>query len=506
MAPYDIQDHVKAVQSLSQHVTDFYKTRTPFRINHGHTHATRIRAPGTPQIYIGNLNHVITINSADKYVVVEPNVKVEHLFDATYKHGLMPPTILEFPGITVGGAFSGASGESMSWEEGLFDACVLEVEMILGNGTVVRAVKGGENADLFDAARCSLGTLGVVTLLKVRLREAKDSVLVTYEKKNSAKETIDRIAELCEKEDREFDYIDGVVYSQTEGVIVTARHIESTSAEAKRYPSQRFDRPFDEWFYRHAKAVASSHSEVVPLRSYLFRYDRGAFWGGETMLAYFGVPSNRITRALLDKFCTSGSIYKAQMATGSADFAVIQDLLLPVETSKDWVDYVDEELGIWPLWCAPVMKLASDNEIWGHPFWKKKDGKANIDIAGKKGKLFLDWGVWGPCDGEPEAFNRINRRLEERLKELRGMKVIYAASFYTEEEFWDLYDRKKYEDARKKWHAETLPTVWDKIRRDTPQKDDQVEKPDERRLSLGERLLYVWPLGGLYQLFCILFS
>jgi hypothetical protein len=150
-----------------------------------------------------------------------------------------------------------------------------------------------------------------------------------------------------------------------------------------------------------------------------------------------------------------------------------------------------------------VRKLANDGEIWGHPFWKTKPGETDAGLQGKKGRLFLNWGVWGPCDGEPQAFNRINRRLEERLKELRGMKVIYAASFYTEEEFWDLYDRKQYEEARKKWHAETLPTVWDKINR--KKKQCGGEKIEERPLTFFERLALIWPLGGLYQLLCILF-
>ena len=448
---------------------------------------------------------MLAINAAEKYAVAEPNVRLDALFDATFPLGLMPPTVLEFPGITVGGAFSGASGESMSWDEGLFDACVLETEIILGNGEVVKAVKGGENADLFDAARCSLGTLGVVTLLKVRLREAKDSVLVRYERREGVGVMVGRVAELCEGEERAFDYIDGLMYSRSNGVIITARHIDSKSEEARKYPMKRFDRALDKWFFRHAHAVESGHCEVVPLRSYLFRYDRGAFWGGETMLAYFGVPSNRFTRALFDRFCTSGAIYKAQTATNSAEFAIIQDLLLPVETSKEWVDFVNDELGIWPLWCAPVRKLTNDNEIWGHPFWKTKPGEAAAGQLGKLGRLFFNWGVWGPCDGEPEAFNRINRRLEERLKELRGMKVIYAAAFYTEEEFWDLYDREQYDKARKKWHAETLPTVWDKINRNPSRKEVEMEKIERKPPTLFERLLEVWPLGGLYQLYSIVF-
>jgi FAD/FMN-containing dehydrogenase len=126
----------------------------------------------TPQLRIAHLNHVLDIDTTAQIAIVEPNVPLDFLVGMTLEKGLMPLVVMEFPGITVGGGFSGASGESTGWREGLFDCCVDKIEMILGNGTVVKAVKGGMNSDLFDGARCTLGTLGVVTLLKVRLTQA----------------------------------------------------------------------------------------------------------------------------------------------------------------------------------------------------------------------------------------------------------------------------------------------------------------------------------------------
>lgn len=44
----------------------------------------------------------------------------------------------------------------------------------------MRAEKNGVNAILFHAARRSLGTMGVVTLLEVRLVQATEGVEVSY--------------------------------------------------------------------------------------------------------------------------------------------------------------------------------------------------------------------------------------------------------------------------------------------------------------------------------------
>jgi delta24-sterol reductase len=41
-------------------------------------------------------------------------------------------------------------------------------------------------------------------------------------------------------------------------------------------------------------------------------------------------------------------------------------------------------------------------------------------------------------------------------------KCLYAHAYYTEEEFWDIYDEGKYKGLRTKYHAESLPSVYGK--------------------------------------------
>lgn len=49
------------------------------------------------------LNHVIGVDTEKMTCLVEPNVGMEGLVDGTLPHGVIPPVIMEFPGITVGG-------------------------------------------------------------------------------------------------------------------------------------------------------------------------------------------------------------------------------------------------------------------------------------------------------------------------------------------------------------------------------------------------------------------
>lgn len=516
--------HILSTTHLSTQIRQFHDTRTPFRINHNSTNSTRARSASTPQLHIGHLNAILHIDAKEKFAWVEPNVALDTLVQETVREcGLMPKVVMEFPGITVGGGFSGASGESTCWREGLFDCCVEEVEMILGDGEVVFAKAGaaggddddGRNAELFDAARCSLGTMGVVTLLKVKLVEAPGAVMLRYRHVSSFGEMKEGLVGLCcgdgkkknktDDDEEKYDFVEGFMYSRDSGVIVTGRHVNPTSATVAELPRVRFDRAQDPWFYLHAKETPNLHADLAPIQTYLFRHDRGAFWSGESVLNYWRVPHNRFTRWLFNPMMTARAIYKAMLAADSGDSAIVQDLLVPVDTCEDFFNYVADELEIWPLWLCPVRKRAEDKDrnVVAHPFYKDT------------GDMTINFGVWGPLPVEEmnnKSIRRINRRMEEKLVEVRGLKVPYAANHYTESEFWNLcYDRNEYERLRKKWRAEALPSIYDKVARHHNESEDDDGIGHDWPLWL--KILFniwpfanLWPLGGLFQMYVVLFK
>ncbi len=67
------------------------------------------------------MSRVLKIDTERKTALVEPNVPMDSLVEATLQHGLIPPVVMEFPGITVGGGFAGTSGESSSFRYRSFD-------------------------------------------------------------------------------------------------------------------------------------------------------------------------------------------------------------------------------------------------------------------------------------------------------------------------------------------------------------------------------------------------
>jgi delta24-sterol reductase len=199
----------------------------------------------------------------------------------------------ELPNITVGGGFAGTSGESSSYKYGLFDRTIRGIELILGDGQLVWA-SADEHRDLFFAAAGSCGSLGVITLLEMELIEAKSYVELQYIPVKSTQEAVQQLRKY--QNEAGVDYMDGILYSMTSGVIMIGRLTNDTI----RGRIHRFDRPHDPWCYMHAESVMkkmesskADYRETIPVQSYLFRYDRGVFWSGLRAFKYFSTPFSK---------------------------------------------------------------------------------------------------------------------------------------------------------------------------------------------------------------------
>ncbi|KAJ4128834.1 hypothetical protein NW768_007354 [Fusarium equiseti] len=489
-----MERHNQIVEGIADKIRTFYKLGQPYRISHGSSSSTRPRhAPDANIIDIGILSQVISVDTDKKTCLVEPNVPMDRLVEATMLYGLIPPVVMEFPGITVGGGFSGTSGESSSFRHGFFNEIVNFVEMVLGNGDVVRA-SPEEKEDLFHGAAGAAGTLGVMTLLEVRLVEAQRFVKTTYHRFKNVATVIAEIKTFCGRSD--IDYIDGIIYSKDHAVIITGQLRNSKPHDSSL---MTFSNAADPWFYLHVQdktkglPPSTSVTEYIPLSEYLFRYDRAAFWVGRQGYTYFKIiPFTRFFRWLLDDYSHTRTLYHALHASRISEQFVVQDLALPYDTAEEFIDWADSQLGIWPLWLCPLKETRMPTF---HPV--TKDDQKGSEMS----QPMLNIGVWGWGPSDPKEFKTKNCALEEKLAELGGRKWLYAHAYYTKEQFWELYDRSWYERLRERYFATTLPTVYDKVK--------HVDRESEEQSMEGwslKSLLHKWPIGGLYGMILAFYS
>lgn len=475
-------NHKDVVGKVADSVRNFYKHRKPFRIYHGSTNSTRHQPhrPGNV-VDISSLSRVLRIDATARTAIVEPNVPMDRLVESTLKHGLVPPVVMEFPGITVGGGFAGTGAESSSFKYGYFNETVNSAEVVLGNGDIVTASDDG-NSDLFYGASGAAGSLGITTLLEIQLMKAKKYVKVTYYPFNSISEVIGKIQE--EIHNPALDYVDGILFTKEHGVVITGHLTDEIPVSAQ---IQRFSDAADPWFYLHVKEktlrVTGPVTEYLPLAEYLFRYDRGGFWVGASAFEYFKVPFNDYTRWYLDDFLHTRMLFKALHASGQSKNYIVQDLALPYHTAGDFIDWSIDSFGIWPLWLCPLRQPRLPTL---HPHY------CETDTNNQASSPMLNIGLWGFGPAQHDRFVAKNRELECKLRGLGGMKWLYANTYYKEDQFWELYDRQWYDGLRRKYNAESLPSVWHKVNVDP---NAQKQAADG---SWSSRALRLWPLGGLW--------
>lgn len=168
-----MDSHSHAVEEIAGVIRCFHDSKTPFRIYHGSTTSTRERRSNSSNVVdISCLDHVLSIDQDRKTALVEANVLMDALVQHTLAHHLFPRVVMEFRGITVGGGSSSTSGESSSFKLGFFDRTVNLIEILLGNGKRVNA-SHTERSDLFWSAASRVGTMSVVTLLEIQLRDVE---------------------------------------------------------------------------------------------------------------------------------------------------------------------------------------------------------------------------------------------------------------------------------------------------------------------------------------------
>ncbi|RYP10438.1 hypothetical protein DL764_000621 [Monosporascus ibericus] len=481
--------HNAAVATISERVREFYTRKEPFRVYHGSTNSTRTSARNRDNtVDTSNLNHVLRVDAETKVVLVEPNVSMDRLLDATMERSLIPPVVMELPAITVGGGFSGMAGESSCFRYGPFDCIVNSIEIVLGNGDVARASRT-EKPDLFWGAVCAFGTMGIVTLLELQLRDAKGFVELTHYPFSSFPAASAKIQEETKKPD--VDFVDGIAFSPSSIVVCSGRLVDAVPAGSA---PRRYTGRADPWFYldveKRTENGTKQVTDYVPVVDYFFRWDRGAFWVAKYAFSYFVTPFNRITRYLLDRFMHAKIMYHALHKSGLSDQYIIQDVGVPYEAAEEFHEWLHQTVNIYPLWLCPI-RLRRDTPDSGHGLHADFADPTTPEVC-------LNFGVWGPGAGvrNYDDFVRQNRAIEQKVQELRGKKTLYACNYYTEDEFWTVYNRTRYDAVREKYHASWLPSVYDKIIVDEAAKQRAVDTS-----RLPNSLRNVWPFQGLYGVY-----
>jgi FAD/FMN-containing dehydrogenase len=375
------------------------------------------------KIDISDLTAILDIDPMNRTCTAEAGVTFSDLVDATLRYGLVPMVVPELETITIGGAVSGCSIESMSFRYGGFHDSCLEYEVITAHGDVLTCTPENQHALVFQMMHGSFGTLGVLSKLVFRLVPARAYVHVSYEKYPTF--AAYRAAILDHYGRADVDFMDGIIHSPTEYVLSVATFVDHAP-----YTS-RYD-----WMKIYYKSTRELDEDYLETRHYLFRYNRGV-----TDVR----PRSAVGRLVFGKLLDSTTLLRAAermpWLLRREHPTVTLDVFVPISRADEFLRWYEAELGYFPLWCVPY-KRVRDYEWIDDSFYR--------DLHDE---LFLDLAIYGM---KQRGDVNVHKLIEDKLHELGGIKTLISHNYYSRDEFWSTWNKRNYDAVKAKTDPENL--------------------------------------------------
>ena len=400
-------------------------TSNLFRERVGHTgRALDVRA----------FRHVLTVDPKEETVDVEGMTPYSDLVDYTLCCGTMPAVVPQLRSITIGGAVSGVGIEASSFRYGLVHETVQELEIATGTGELVLATPDNEHADLFFGFPNSYGTLGYALRLKAKTVPVKRYVHLRHVHHYAPGTFFDELRRECEA--GRVDFIDGTVFGPGELVLTLGTFVDEAP-----YTS---DYTYRNIYYR---SLRQREEDYLTTHDFIWRWDTDWFWCSKNVYA-----QNPIVRRLLGRERLNSITYQKIMrwnarwnVTGVLNRlrrlhpeSVIQDVDIPVEHAVDFLEFFQREVDIRPVWICPIRAWPSRRRFDLYPL--------------DPDTLYVNFGFWDVIrTREPHPPGHFNRKVEQKVAELGGIKSLYSSSYYTEEEFWQHYDREAWQGLKQRY-------------------------------------------------------
>lgn len=397
----------------------------------------RTQKTSQKRIDVRAFNHVISVDAINLVAEIEGMATYEHIVSETLKYGCLPTVVPELKSITIGGALAGVGIESSSFRYGLVHETILEFEVLLGDGRIVTCTPNNEHKDLFFAFPNTYGTLGYALKIKVKLMPAKKYVKITHKFFNTTSEYFVYLEKICSRNSNPSSkpaYIDGVIFHKNRMYAIEGEFIDKAPSVS--------DYKYRNIYY---KSIREKQIDYLTTEDYIWRWDPDWFWCSKHFFM-----QNAIARLLFGKFALKSTFYWKvkhflnknrlvnylfNLIKGRTE-SVIQDIDIPVEHAEKFLIFFEKEIGIKPIWVCPIKPYQENVEF---SFYKLNPNK-----------LYINFGFWDfVYTDKPEGF--YNKKIEAITQKLGGNKSLYSNVYYTETEFWAIYNKSLYSQLKEKY-------------------------------------------------------
>lgn len=367
------------------------------------------------RIDISDIDAILEIDVQRRLCVAEAGVTFADLVAATLPLGLAPVIVPELETITIGGAVSGCSIESMSFAHGGFhDSCV-EYEVVTARGEVLVCTPDNEHRLLFHMMHGSFGTLGVLTRLTFKLIEARPFVRVEHRRYGRIEEYQEAIAAHAER--RDVAFLDGMIHAPNDLVLTSGWFVDDAPY------THRYD-----WLRVYHQSMRTRSEDYLRTRDYYFRYDRGV-----TSVH----PKSLLGRLLFGKLLGSTQLLQAaeklRWLLRADRPTVTLDVFVPMGEVAAFLEWYRREIGFFPLWCVPYRRVQ-------HYPWLSDEFYART-----RETLFLDLAIYGLRQPAGKNYHAI---IEQKLLQIGGLKTLISHNYFSESDFWRIFNKRAYDELK----------------------------------------------------------
>jgi delta24-sterol reductase len=385
-------------------------------------------------VNVEGFDQILGIDRDNLTVTVECHVTVRRLCDYTLQYGLLPLVTPEYQDFTVGGLFAGEGIQTSSHKYGLFSSSVSGIEIVTASGEVIYATPANEYADLFYAAQGTGSSLGVITAAQIRLRRADQYVVSRYYHVSN----LDEYCRLLCRRKRRSEFLEGVVFGPNHYTVIVSDFAGRDMVEGEGLPVFEPLKRGEEWHYYYVKRTRRRgiSKDAIPTVDFLFRSHRGLWWMAECYLDLEALAGSRWIREKVDD-ATEAALAEHGFddpwltAEERERCLIHQDLMVTEKRIPEMIRYVQQYVQLYPIWTC----LVDATQV------------AGLDLSG----FVADIGLYG----EPMAKGYQAFRMNHGLQEMADLPAYWGNSYLTAEEWDQTYNLTAYEQARKKYQAES---------------------------------------------------
>ena len=382
------------------------------------------------KIDLSKLRKILHLDISNNIIELEGSCTVKQVLDFLIPKGYMLPIIPDMSHLNMGGIISGVGGGSASFRNGCFHDNIIEYDILLGDGNVLTCSEK-ENTDLFRGIPNTLGTIGYITKLKMKIIKTKQYVITENYKFNNFKEFLEFINK--SKKDETIDFLDGTLYDSSTCICIIGRLTNIKPVKLDNFINDKI----------YWKSIQTEEKHNFKLINYIYRWDTDLYYTSiNKKIPQF--LNNSSIRKLVPKSLIpiiKSCIPYLGIEVNIED--IVSDVLIPIKKANNFFEWYNKNINLYPVYICPV--VSKNNKF---TFWTDDE--------------LLDFGIgYGVIPENPKEKTTL---IENKMIELGGRKLLYSIHQMSDKKFWSIYDKNKYDELRKKYNSK-FPNLFEKLKR-----------------------------------------